>query len=104
MLCFVIDGRQHLVNMTFFGDSTRWAGHNALAAVYAGDFVLQWQRIIAIDTHDVLAGLHALAAEDALLIIPLNGWIVLADGHAALQIYREVTLALILVWYPALGT
>ena len=104
MLAIIINSCQYILNITLFSNSTGRTGNGALTAAYTGHFILQWQWVIAINAHNILTGLYTLTTQNTLLIISLDRWVILANGHTAFQVYREVAFSLILIRYPSLGS
>ncbi len=84
-------------------DRSRRAPERALPAADARRFILDGQRIVAVDAHHFLTRLDALAAENAFLIVAHDGGVVRRDGDAPLELRREIATPVILVRHPAVA-
>jgi hypothetical protein len=100
----VTDHLEDLFDVIALTDGAGGAPKGALAAVDAGDVVLDRQFVKPLDALDALAGLGTLTTEDAFAVIADNGGVVGIDGHAPTHLNRPGTGGIILLRGPALAT
>ena len=61
MLAAILNSCQNILYVALFSNGTRWTPHAALSTVNASYFLLQWQRVIAINAHYLLTSFNALS-------------------------------------------
>ena len=101
MQVVVFDDTQHAVDIVAFADGTGGTPQCTLTAVDTGYIVLDGQGIEAFHALHTLAGLGALATEDALAIIADNGRIIRINGYASPYLHWPRSRRIILLRRPS---